>query len=195
MKIALDSSVLIYLAYPETSAPIDPSTGKPTSHCQERIESLLEDIDKSGAQLIVPAPVLSELLILAEKRQVEILAALTNKKAVLVLPFDQAAAVENAALRRGKLNRRSRGETKKEVSFDLQILAIARVAGAELLLTDDAPLRGRGEQAGMKVKGIAEIPVHDAKRQIGMFDPADVSVPTAEDVPRLPHDAPTAPNA
>ena len=170
MKIVLDSSVLIYLVFPGTSAPLDPSTGKPITHCEQRIEGLLEAIDKTGIQLIIPTPVLSELLILAGGGQIELLNALTSKKAVLVAPFDQMAAVENAALRRSsKLRSKGRGESKKEVSFDLQILAIANASGADLVLTDDEQLARRCVNVGKKVMGIADLPLPESKRQLDLL--------------------------
>ena len=172
MKIALDTSVLLYLAYPNAPAPADHKTGKPVTHCQERIEGLLEGLDGAKSQLIIPTPVLSEMLINAADRQVEILAALTNKSSVQVAPFDHAAAVENAALRRSRLAalmKRGRGVTKIEVKFDLQILAIARVTQCELILTDDSPLRTRASAAGFRVAGIADLDVPDSKRQIAML--------------------------
>lgn len=166
MKVVLDTSVLIYLVYPSSSAPLDPKTGKPVTHCQERIEGLLEQLDEQETQLVVPTPVLSELLILADTRQVEILAAVANKRSVQVVNFDQMAAVENAALRRNKkLTAKARSETKKEVSFDLQILAIARVAHADLVMTDDDNLRKRCVKAGFAVQGIADLPIPMSKRQ------------------------------
>lgn len=188
MKIVLDSSALVYLSDPTASAPIDPATGKPVAHCQERIEGLLEDMDDSGAHLILPTPVLSEVLIREQTRRAEALAVLSNSKAIQIVPFDVQAAVENAALRRGKLSRKARGETKKEVSFDLQIMAIARVVNADLVLTDDDQLRKRCEKAGMRVIGIADLPVPDSKRQMAFFGAkvegaleGDVSEPGLED--------------
>lgn len=170
MKIVLDSSVLIYLVFPSTDAPVDSSTGKPVAHCQQRVEGMLEAIDKSAIQLVIPTPVLSELLILAGSRQIEVLNALTSKKAVQVVAFDEMAAVENAALRRnGKLRSKARSETKKEVSFDLQILAIANAIAADMVLTDDAQLARRCGLVGMKVMGIADLPLPDAKRQLDLI--------------------------
>jgi len=173
MKIVLDTSVLIYLVYPSAPAPNDPSTSVPVSHCQERIEGLLEDLSKMDAQLIIPTPVLSELLIRAHDRQAEILAILTNRRAVTIAAFDMMAAVENATFRRNKgLSSAGRSETKKEVSFDLQILAIARAQQADRILSDDKSLRERAKKAGFTVVGIAEIPVPDSKRQIAMALPS-----------------------
>ena len=169
MKIVVDTSVLLFLADPHAPAPTDGKTGKPVQHCAQRVEGLIEDLDEMDAVLIIPTPVLSELLICAGKAQAEVLAALTGKRSVVVAHFDQMAAVENAQLRRAKAKVKHRGETKKEVSFDLQILAIARTTGADLVLTDDDNLRKRCLQAGMKVKGIAELTVPDSKRQMHLL--------------------------
>lgn len=191
MKVVLDTSVLMYLVSPNASAPVDQATGKPVVHCQERVEGLLEGFDKADVQLLVPTPVLSELLIRAEDRQLEVLATLTNKKSVQVPAFDQAAAVENAALRRTKIARKARSETKKEVSFDLQILAIARVAGAKAVLSDDEQLRKRAQQAGMEVLGIADLSVPDNRRQMQMLfaeggNASDDDAAPAEDADKVP---------
>lgn len=181
MKIVLDSSVLIYLAYPNAPAPIDPATNEVVAHCPERIEGLLEDLNESGSQLIVPTPVLSELLIRANDKQLEVLGAVTNRRAVTVVPFDTAAAIENAALRRSrKIAKAAAGETRKEVSFDLQILAIARVAGADLVLTDDQNLRRHCEAAGMRAAGIGDLSLPDSKRQIGIEFQAGNSADAAD---------------
>lgn len=129
MRIVVDSSVLVFLIYPEAPAPLDPTTGEPVPYCQERIEGLLEKADGDGHEIIIPTPVLSELLIKAPGKETEILAALTGKKAVRILAFDEQAAIENAMLRRSKSARSGKAAgTKNEVKFDLQILAIARVA-------------------------------------------------------------------
>jgi rRNA-processing protein FCF1 len=169
MKIVVDTSVLIFMVDRHAPAPIDRHTGKAVLHCRERIEGLIEGLDEAAAVLIVPTPVLSELLICSDTRQPEVLAALTGKRTVQVASFDQMAAVENAQLRRSKINGRKRGETKKEVSFDLQILAIARANQADLVLTDDENLRKRCDRAGVKAMGIAELSLPDSKRQISML--------------------------
>jgi rRNA-processing protein FCF1 len=169
MKVVLDSSVLLYLVYPSAPAPIDPVSGVKVEHCEQRIEGLLEELDIRETQIIVPTPVVSELLIRAHDRQSEILAVLTGKKAVVVQSFDMQAAVENAALRRSKKLIKPFGtQTKNEVRFDLQIMAIAKVCQADFLYTDDNNLRKRCEQAGIAVRGIGDIPVPDSKRQIGI---------------------------
>ena len=171
MKIVVDTSVLAHLLAPDVPAPIDPATGLPVQYCQERIEGLLASLDKAGAQLVIPTPVLSELLIKALGREADVLAVLANSRSVVIQPFDEMAALENAQLRRTKFSKS--GATKKEVSFDLQILAIARTVGAEKILTDDQNLRKRAVSAGMEVIGIAEIPLDDSQRQISMFLDSD----------------------
>lgn len=48
-------------------------------------------------------------------------------------------------------------------------LAIARVAGASKILTDDENLRKRASRLGMSTLGIADIPIADSKRQTHLF--------------------------
>ena len=169
----MDSSVLLYLVYPDAPAPIDPATGVEVSEPFVRIEGLLEGLDSRESVIIVPTPVLSELLIRAEGRQPEVLAAITGRRAVEIAPFDVQAAVENAALRRTQ--KRAGGRTsqaKNEVRFDLQILAIARARGAQIMYTDDASLRSRCAVEKMVVRGIADLPIPESKRQIAMALPS-----------------------
>jgi predicted nucleic acid-binding protein len=180
VKIVVDTSVLVFLADPHAAAPLDTKTGKPVPHCTERIEGLIEGLDESGAVMVIPTPVLSELLICVGNAQAEVLATVTGKRSVVVAPFDQMAAVENAQLRRSKASRKKRGETKKEVSFDLQILAIA--------LTDDRNLRRRCLQTGMKVKGIADLALPDSKRQMLLL----ASESNDDDEPEDRENAPSA---
>jgi rRNA-processing protein FCF1 len=138
--------------------------------------------------MVIPTPVLSELLICVGNAQAEVLATVTGKRSVVVAPFDQMAAVENAQLRRSKASRKKRGETKKEVSFDLQILAIARTNEAEIILTDDRNLRRRCLQTGMKVKGIADLALPDSKRQMLLL----ASESNDDDEPEDRENAPSA---
>jgi predicted nucleic acid-binding protein len=172
MKLAIDTTVLVYLANPRAKPPIDPATGKLVDHCHERVLGLIDELDDADTLLIVPAPVLSELLIKYASKEAEIVAALQGKRAIQIAPFDTRAAIENAAYRSSaKAGRRSLAQTKKEVSFDLQILAIAKVNDAELLLTDDEGLKKHAAKLGLRCVGIADLPVPDSRRQIPMTLP------------------------
>jgi predicted nucleic acid-binding protein len=169
MKVAVDTTVLVYLANPRAQPPIDPSTQQPVEHCHERIMGLIDELDEGDTLLIVPTPSLSEVLIKYTSKEAEIIATLQGKRAILIAPFDTRAAIENAAYRaREKGVKRSKGRTKKEVSFDLQILAIAKVNEVDLLLTDDQELRKHAQKVGIKCAGIADLAIPDSRRQIPM---------------------------
>lgn len=166
MKVVADTSFLLYMLDPSAAAPLDPATGNKVEHCAERIDGLIESLEESGSSLVVPTPVLSELLIKAGGAQNEYLAAIRGKRCIEIYPFDEMAAIENASLRRNrKLTARKRGESKKEVSFDLQVVAVARAVGAAVVYSDDEGLQRRCNAAGMPAKGIASLPIPDSKRQ------------------------------
>lgn len=170
MRVVVDASVLVYLIYPNAPAPKSAAGTGPVEHCRERIEGLLEDLDAEGIEVLVPTPVLSELLIRSPGKEQEVVAILSGNRTVVIADFDQRAAIENAMLRRTAEKRRPFKQAKKEVSFDLQILAIAKSRGASILLTDDGPLRGRAQMAGIQAKGIEDLGVPDSKRQMLLVD-------------------------
>ena len=65
MTTAIDTSLLLYILNEKTSAPIDPVTGKPVERCAERVNKLIADLAKKKEKLIVPTPVLAEVLVRA----------------------------------------------------------------------------------------------------------------------------------
>jgi predicted nucleic acid-binding protein len=168
VRAVVDTSVLIYLINPNASAPQDEKSGQPVSHCKERLEGLLESLSANDVEVIVPTPVLSELLIKSGEAIGEILQIVRGKRAVRIEPFDMRAAAENALLRRNPKATARAGSAKSDVTFDCQIMAIARVHQAAMLYTDDAQFRTRCEALGIPTYGIADLPIPDTKRQVAM---------------------------
>lgn len=46
MTAAIDTSLLLYILNENTSAPTDPTTGKPVERCAERVNELIADLAK-----------------------------------------------------------------------------------------------------------------------------------------------------
>lgn len=61
--VVFDTSVLLLLLYPDINGPIDPNTGEETINCAQRIEYLIQQLDNSNEKIIIPTPVLSEILV------------------------------------------------------------------------------------------------------------------------------------
>lgn len=160
--VAMDSTVLLLLFHPTAKPPLDEATGKPLTDCKERIEHLLENLSKAGVKVMVPTPVLSELLVKAGPDKAKILDELTSSNAFSVQPFDEIAAVEVAMLTDADLQsgkRLSPEETKAKVKYDRQIIAMAKVAGVKTIYSDDGKLCARAEANGIKAIRLADLPL------------------------------------
>ena len=56
MPVAFDSTTLSILLNPKASVPADPATGKPPDLAKERIQALVEKLQKERQKIIIPAP-------------------------------------------------------------------------------------------------------------------------------------------
>src|SRR5438552_12063551 len=143
--VVFDTTVLSLLLRPGARPPRDPATGEPVAHARERLEALVEALQKSRTVVIVPAPVLSELLIKAGDAGPGIVAAIQRSAAFRVAAFDTRAAVElaqmtNASLATARERREAVAATAAKIKFDRQVIAIAKVQGATAIYSDDEEL-------------------------------------------------------
>lgn len=156
MIAAIDASVLLLMFDPNSGVPRG-ADGLPVDRCKERIEYLVERLSKAGGRLLIPTPALSELLVHAGAAGPEWLARLRNKRAIQIVPFDEVAAIECAALARDRAARRSTSPRAK-AKFDEQIVAIASFHRATEIYSDDDDIR-RLAPKGVEVVGIEHLPL------------------------------------
>jgi predicted nucleic acid-binding protein len=136
--VVFDASVLVYLLDEQAKPPIDDKTGKPVSHCRERIESLLADLQNKSAKIIIPTPALAEVLVKANKAGRDYLDILENSKSFRVASFDKRAAVEFAAMQAARVTVGKKASTSRlKAKFDDQIVAIASIESATTIYSDD----------------------------------------------------------
>lgn len=155
MIVAIDSTVLLLLIDPGMSVPADPETGERPEGCAERLDHFIEQLSKDGGRLIVPTPVLAEVLVHAGAVGTDWLNTLRGRKAIKVADFDTRAAIECAGMTLERPSRQ-RQSSRRKAKFDEQIVAIAIVENAEMILSDDADIRALAPR-GVQVKGIADL--------------------------------------
>jgi hypothetical protein len=152
--VGIDSNVLSLLLYPAAKPPKDPSTGKPVTRMPERVQFLLETLDADGETIVIPTPVLSEFLILADKNGPDYLATIHGLKTMIIGPFDERACIELAALEiadRGAGDKRGGSSSPwQKIKVDRQIVAIAKINLATAIYSDDPDIRKLATKAGMK---------------------------------------------
>jgi predicted nucleic acid-binding protein len=155
--VAIDAGFLGLMLHPTAKPPNDPATQRPTEKVKERIEKLLEELDSANERLIIPAPALSEFLVLAGKDGPQYLSYLSLQSSFSVRPFDQMAAIELAGmelLARAKGSKRHPVATDapwQKVKFDRQIVAVSKLHGAHTIFSDDADIKNIAEEVGIKV--------------------------------------------
>jgi hypothetical protein len=168
--VVIDATMLLLMLRPETPVPADPN-GVPIDRPKERVEHLIQQLDKAKTKVIIPTPALSEALVRAgvEGSQ-QIIDHLQKYSVFRIEPFDTRAAIEVAAMARTALDGGNKkgaatAATYAKVKYDRQIAAIARVCGASTIYSDDGDLKILAEGAKITVVTLSELPLPPEKAQ------------------------------
>lgn len=172
--VVFDTAILLLLLSPDTSAPSNPTTKKPIENAKERVDYLIETLEKQKTKIIVPTPVLSEILVHSDKAGPSYLSTLTSKSAFRIVPFNIKAAIEVAAMTKSALtggDKKNGGEgTWAKIKYDRQIVAIARVAGATTIYSDDENIDKFAKKFGINVVGLSTLPLRPEEAQRDLFE-------------------------
>jgi predicted nucleic acid-binding protein len=167
--VSVDAGVLSLLLYPGARPPDDPNTKKPVEKAHERIEQLIDDLLAAKERIIIPAPALSEFLVLAGESAPQYLSEIALQSHIHILPFDQMAAIELAAmelLARKKGNKRHPLDATtawQKVKIDRQIVAISKLHQVKTIYSDDSDVRNIAEEAGIKTVSTWELSLPKSK--------------------------------
>ncbi|MBU4527966.1 MAG: PIN domain-containing protein [Hoeflea sp.] len=155
--VVFDTSILLLLLYPDAKPPIDPATGAAVAKASDRIQHLVEVLSNAKEKIVIPTPVLSELLVNAGEATSQYLDILNGQAVFRIAPFDQKAAIEAAiamsdALSRGgiRIDTTNPNATRGKIKFDRQIVAIAKAENAIAVYSDDDDVVKYARHAGMK---------------------------------------------
>jgi predicted nucleic acid-binding protein len=159
--VTFDNSVLCLLLHPDADIPNDPATGKPIERAQDRMSFLVEQLRESGARIQIPAPVLSEFLTFASP---DYLTIIHSSAFFEIAPFDERAAIEAAivlkkALKAGLGKKMGRESNWQKIKVDRQIVAIAKVSGAETIYTTDPDVMALAGDSGIRTVHAAALPL------------------------------------
>lgn len=171
--VACDNTLLSLLLQPDSAPPTD-SEGQPIARARERADYLVKTLEMRGETILIPTPVLSEFLVLAAEDGPKYLEIINGSAHFRVADFDQKAAVEAAALtiqamQKGGKRGGSAG-TWAKVKYDRQIVAIAKVAGAEVIYSDDRDVATFAEEAGVTCTKTVDLPLPPPETGILPFD-------------------------
>lgn len=182
MIVVIDTSVLLALLNPAIRLPADPETGQPITRSTERIAYLIQRLEKSS--LLVPTPVLAEILARAKEATQGYIDTLKSQKVISIAAFDQRAAIEAGLLLGDALAAVvPDNQDKRAMKFDIQILAIAKVNGADQIISTDDKLLRRAERLGITAIHLSQLPLPPSPPQLALALPEqEESAPSADDV-------------
>jgi hypothetical protein len=188
--LAVDSSALILLINPAANPPDDPETEQPVTHARERVELFLAGLS-SADTLIIPTPVLAEVLVGAEEGGPGLLEAISGLARVKVRPFGERAAIETAMMTREAIaagdKRLGSQAPWQKVKVDRQVVAVVRAENATRMYADDHNLVKFARKLGMDVFSTWDLPVPDGVENLftaaGVpIDPRKPATVTADEV-------------
>ena len=134
-----------------------------------RVQHLFDRLDRAKGKLIIPTPALAEFLVHADQAGLDIVALLQKRSSVIIGSFDTAAAFEASQMDAAALGRRNKRDGSDEpwqrVKLDRQVVAVAKVHGARLIVSDDDGVRKVARRQGIEVMTVEELPFPDEKRQ------------------------------
>jgi predicted nucleic acid-binding protein len=134
---ALDSNIVIWGIKQEAQPGQEGKIG--------RAKELLRVLDEEKAIIIIPAPVIAEIMFrVPVAEHAEVMSLLSTR--FRIAPFDTAAAMIAAQIRQrltasGDFKKIQANDNREAIKFDIQIVAIAKLHGVKALYSEDKGLR------------------------------------------------------
>ncbi|MBN9454266.1 MAG: PIN domain-containing protein [Bosea sp.] len=169
--IVVDANFLILLLDPQGAMPhLD--RGK------ERVEFFTQELARTKEEIVIPAPVVAEIVAGRIDRVEEIVALLQRNRSFIVQPFDQIVAIEAGEMIRRALDRMPEANRpagwKVAMKYDAMIAATAKIWRARAVCTDDDGLGGYLRGTKIEIIKIDELPYppEDPQRKMDFEDEA-----------------------
>jgi hypothetical protein len=143
----------------------------------------VRSLAKAKVKIVIPTPALSEALVGAgAKAANDYLASISKSHHFRIAPFDERAALEVAFMTQAAIisgdKKSGSPDTWAKIKYDRQIVAIAKVAGAGIIYTDDRNMRALAFANGLRSVSVADLQIPSDSAQMNMDLQAQPS-PTA----------------
>jgi predicted nucleic acid-binding protein len=156
--IAFDTSTLTLVFVPHARHAVE--------NAKERIEFLMSDLHGRGERVIIPTPVLSEILVRVGAARNDIVQTISKSSKFDIAPFDVRAALELSVMTDAALSRGDKkdgiNESWHKVTLDRQIVAIAKVAGATCIYSDDEGVQAIARREGLTACSVGDIKIPES---------------------------------
>ncbi|MGH8125054.1 MAG: PIN domain-containing protein [Rhodanobacteraceae bacterium] len=130
---------------------------------RRRLAYFFGQVEKSKAKMVIPTPTLAEYLARADRAALESIDRLEHKSFVLIAPFDRASAYECGLMDAAALNRGDKRDGQKnawqKIKIDRQIVAIGKVHGTQVILSDDDDVSAAAMRVGIRTFKVKDLPL------------------------------------
>lgn len=167
-RVLVDANFLVALLRPSE-----------TDESSMRARYLVKRIALRKGTLIIPTPVVAEYLVGADEAGITSLNAFERQAHIMLATFDRAAAFECAMLDRAAIlgpqkdKKDGSDEPWQKIKVDRQLVAIGKVHGALLAISQDKGVRTAALRSGMQACSIQELPMDpdDAQTKLPLQEP------------------------
>lgn len=160
--IVVDANFLVLL--------LDPSA---MPHIERGHDRVTEFINTSDSEIIIPAPVIAEIVAGRLDRVEEIMETFRKQRRFYIQPLDEVIAIEVGYVIRAALEKISPNERPKGwrtlMKYDAMIAATAKVRGASAIITGDSDFNSLLRGSSIKVIQTKDLPLPPASQQ-SLFD-------------------------
>lgn len=152
----------------DASVMIDLFNQKLSGDKRIKLDYLLETLTKSKTKIIIPTPVLAELMARANKAKEPYFQKISASSQFRISPFGAKAAMECALMieaARNNADKRGGSPTWAKAKFDWQIISIAKTDNATAIYSDDGDVSRLGIKFNLKVIKTSDLPIPQSELQ------------------------------
>lgn len=171
-RVLIDANFLVALLTP-----------KENDEAGMRARYLVKRVALRKGTLIVPTPVIAEYLVGADEAGINSLNTFERQAHIALAAFDRAAAFECSMLDRAAIlgpqgdKKDGSDEPWQKIKVDRQVVAIGKVHGAQLVISQDKGVRTAALRSGMQAQTLQELPMDPDEAQATLPLPEPKSKP------------------
>lgn len=161
MNVLFDTGILLPLIQPDIQVPIPKGIDPSKFDAEGRVKYLIEVLRGQKATIIIPTPVLGELLVKESADGNDALLMLQSHPNIRIVPFDIRSAIECALLQRTNGVRLGLGDEYRRAAakVDAQILSCGIVEQVDVVYCADGWMRNAAKKLGIDTISFDELPL------------------------------------
>lgn len=161
--VLFDAAILSIAIDPKARVPSDFRTGQPIPQARERVDSLIDSLERDSEAIVIPTPALAEALTTLAEKAIELTEQLERRTSFRIKPFGKREAIEIAMRTRAAIlagdKREGVTDPWQKVKYDRQIVAIAKTENVSAIYSTDRGIHEHAKLWAIPVLHLADVPL------------------------------------